>query len=353
MDCYGRSDRPPSDQHRGGGRKGIPTSYAPPSNTVQRGTIQRIETYGAFVQLRDYRARGLVHKSQLSKIRIESVEDVIDLNDEVFVKVTDVTQEIDEETGKVRHRVSLSLRYADQENGTDLDPDGIAAAADASRRGNRGDGTPGDPSTLEQNLNSTIGMGLAIDPLATMRQVHGGRLVLKGSREKGGVLFNGYALVDDDEGEVSIDHTQQPIAPPAPVNNLVRPMGRGRGSTLPAWMTRLDTDPTGDSLKRQRGRLKSRSRSPGSVGSFSSNSCTLGDRRHKRKHKSRRYDSGEKEKNHRKDKHRSRDRNRDKIKGSSRNRHKERRLYSDRKDHSKNSPRCRSKSRSHCRHSSS
>lgn len=93
---------------------------------------------------------------------------------------------------------------------------------------------------------SNIGMSTAIDP---------GNLILRGVTTSRGTAdvaissFNGYDLVGDDEGE--------PSPPPLPVGrepslsssshiagakNTISPMGRGRGMTLPAWMTKIDTE---------------------------------------------------------------------------------------------------------------
>ena len=78
---------------------------------------------------------------------------------------------------------------------------------------------------LTLSLNSAIGMGVALDPMAIAN--NSSNLVLKSDGTKRTNLINGYALVDDDEGE-------PPATEPA---HILKPMGRGRGSTLPAWMT--------------------------------------------------------------------------------------------------------------------
>lgn len=84
---------------------------------------------------------------------------------------------------------------------------------------------------LAQSLNSAIGMGVALDPMAPKRSSN---LVLKSDGTKQSSLINGYALVGDDEGEVRAPQTA----------TRIQPIGRGRGSTLPAWMTH-SSGPTG------------------------------------------------------------------------------------------------------------
>jgi hypothetical protein len=78
---------------------------------------------------------------------------------------------------------------------------------------------------LTLSLNSAIGMGVALDPMAVISKST--NLVLKSDGAKTN-LINGYALVDDDEGEPPVTDLDPP---------MLKPMGRGRGSTLPAWMT--------------------------------------------------------------------------------------------------------------------
>src|SRR5579863_6206406 len=53
------------------------------------GTVTRIITIGAFVQILPGK-EGLVHISQLAPQRVEKVEDVVKLGDEVMVKVVEI-----------------------------------------------------------------------------------------------------------------------------------------------------------------------------------------------------------------------------------------------------------------------
>ncbi|WP_025728013.1 polyribonucleotide nucleotidyltransferase [Atopobacter phocae] len=56
---------------------------------VYEGTIKRIERFGAFVEIASGK-EGLVHISQISKDRIEKVEDVLKLGDKLKVKVVEI-----------------------------------------------------------------------------------------------------------------------------------------------------------------------------------------------------------------------------------------------------------------------
>ena len=53
---------------------------------VMTGTVDSLQTYGAFIQLEDGLS-GLVHISQISQKRIKSPKDVLNVGDEVQVKV--------------------------------------------------------------------------------------------------------------------------------------------------------------------------------------------------------------------------------------------------------------------------
>jgi predicted RNA-binding protein with RPS1 domain len=265
------------------------------------GEIVRIEKYGAFCSLMiDERStqqpraggwfpprlpQGLIHISQLHSSRVERVEDVVSLQDHVWVKVLEVEQRAgeDEHTDKTRFRIKLSMKDAAQD-GTRQD------------LGRQREQVESAKTQLETNLNSMIGMGVARDPMQN--------LVIKSQR--GGVASNtagmtfrgGYSLVDDDEGEPyqpsrNIDVSSQPDA----LNSInshnskgglaVAPMGRGRGATLPAWMTSQKKDgrnegPTGIASP------------PGSDNSIDSGADQIDgdDGRKRRKHrKSRKHDS--------------------------------------------------------------
>ncbi|KAL9184964.1 hypothetical protein ACHAXT_002741 [Thalassiosira profunda] len=217
-----------------------PRFQPPELYSISRGIVSRIEPYGCFVKLNNSPISGLVHISQLHANKIADVNDVVSLEDEVWVKVMDVQVE-ETEDGRRRHKIRLSMKYAHQDTGQDLDPENEQMEADM-QRGSKGGGggggggnafDSGASSQLGRSLASNIGMSTAIDP---------GNLVLKG---KGGgaaatTSFNGYALVGEDEGEPQIEKPVVEAKPaPAPV---ARPMGRGRGINLPAWMTKSDPE---------------------------------------------------------------------------------------------------------------
>ena len=219
------------------------------------GRIVRITDYGAFCEIdvdeqgpTNRPIRGLIHISQLATTRVENVEDVVSNDDSVWVKILNIS-EYDEATPTSssatrrhpshhnrRHKVSLSLKDASQDGSRrDL----------AKEETNEKDQRLKTSTQMESSLNSTIGMGLARDPMDPMAQ----RILLKQDKNigSGPLIINGYSLVDDTEGEplpppiTELDSStrRKTSATDTTGVGFVRaaPMGRGRGATLPAWMT--------------------------------------------------------------------------------------------------------------------
>lgn len=86
----------------------------PEIGAIYSGKVTRLMTFGAFVEIAPGK-EGLVHISKLDVKRVEKVEDVVNVGDQVLVKVT----EIDDQG-----RINLSRRDALVEvNGATVDPD--------------------------------------------------------------------------------------------------------------------------------------------------------------------------------------------------------------------------------------
>lgn len=75
---------------------------------VYLGKVVRITTFGAFVEILPGKD-GLVHISKLDKKRVEKVEDVVNIGDEILVKVTEIDKQ---------GRINLSRKDAMAEEGT-------------------------------------------------------------------------------------------------------------------------------------------------------------------------------------------------------------------------------------------
>ncbi|GAB5359695.1 hypothetical protein AAMO2058_000564900 [Amorphochlora amoebiformis] len=119
------------------GSRPKPVDYAniavPELNSIQRGTVESIAKFGIFVRLDLYpppSPLALVHVSQISRQRVENVEDHFSLKDRLWVKVVEISKE-----KKAPPRISLSYKHVNQETGADRDPNGEIYQMEARRRG--------------------------------------------------------------------------------------------------------------------------------------------------------------------------------------------------------------------------
>ena len=107
---------------------------APKEREILRGVVVRLQSFGAFVRLERFRRDGLVHISELADRRVEDVSDVVNVGEEVWVKVMSV------ESGKI----ALSMASVEQSSGVDLDP--THSRAERRRGGGGGGGGGGGRS---------------------------------------------------------------------------------------------------------------------------------------------------------------------------------------------------------------
>jgi small subunit ribosomal protein S1 len=94
------------------------------------GKVTKLVTFGAFVRVADG-IEGLVHISELSEKHVETADQVVSVNDEVFVKIIDIDLE--------RRRISLSLKQANFDvdpEATEFDPALYGMLAEYDEQGN-------------------------------------------------------------------------------------------------------------------------------------------------------------------------------------------------------------------------
>ena len=99
---------------------------------VVPGKVTKLVPFGAFVRV-DEGIEGLVHISELAERHVEIPEQVVQVGDEIFVKVIDIDLE--------RRRISLSLKQANEGTigealGEDFDPTLYGMAATYDEQGN-------------------------------------------------------------------------------------------------------------------------------------------------------------------------------------------------------------------------
>ena len=142
--------------------------------------------------------------------RVEDPKDVVDVGEAVRVKVVE-----HKDAGKY----SLSMKAVDQATGEDLDP---------TNAGYQPSGGPGGRG------RDKIVAGDELDPMEAQRR----GLAPQSQRFASG---GDYALVEEDRAP-----------PPPPPDAPLPPMGRGRGATMPAWMSQLQADVGGASKKKKK-----------------------------------------------------------------------------------------------------
>ncbi|MFN0282324.1 MAG: 30S ribosomal protein S1 [Kineosporiaceae bacterium] len=97
---------------------------------VVPGKVTKLVPFGAFVRV-DEGIEGLVHISELAERHVEIPEQVVQVNDSIFVKVIDIDLE--------RRRISLSLKQANEGTaaaGEEFDPSLYGMAAEYDEAGN-------------------------------------------------------------------------------------------------------------------------------------------------------------------------------------------------------------------------
>jgi small subunit ribosomal protein S1 len=107
------------------------------------GKVTKIVPFGAFVRVADG-IEGLVHISELSSKHVEHADQVVSVNQDVFVKLIDIDLE--------RRRISLSLKQALEEvdpAGSDFNPVLYGMSADYDENGQYRYPEGFDPATSE------------------------------------------------------------------------------------------------------------------------------------------------------------------------------------------------------------
>ncbi len=100
---------------------------------IYTGQVVRIESYGCFVQIAPG-VDGMVHISQLADYRVPSVEDVVQLGDEITVMVTDI-----DPAGKIRLSRQAVLEGWTPEEARERDRAGGGRPGGGDRSGRSGD----------------------------------------------------------------------------------------------------------------------------------------------------------------------------------------------------------------------
>jgi len=207
-----------------------------------------MEKFGAFVQFGNFRKNGLVHVSHIArssgpKDRFE-VEDIVSLNEQVWVKVTNI------DDGKI----GLSMKLVSQNDGTDLDPLNVEYEQQEARR--RPMPKDQEKMTLTDKLNT----------ICTKCGTKG-HFAFDCTMSKGGTK---YALVDDDEPAMHLPGAVVGKAPPPPPGaatntnsvplNEAAFLARFGSSEKKEKKAKKEKKPKKESAKKEKKRLKKEKR---------------------------------------------------------------------------------------------
>ncbi|CDJ40880.1 S1 RNA-binding domain containing protein, putative [Eimeria tenella] len=129
----------------------------PELNSIHRGTVKRIQAFGAFVALDGFDRDGLLHISCISKDKIDKVDDVLSVGDKVWVKVR-VARALGWSRSKCLQvckvdedgKYGLDMRDISQQDGTDKDPRNLHRV-----RNGRGGPLRPEAIVLEAVVNAT------------------------------------------------------------------------------------------------------------------------------------------------------------------------------------------------------
>ncbi|KWW99882.1 30S ribosomal protein S1 [Carbonactinospora thermoautotrophica] len=94
---------------------------------VVPGRVTKLVPFGAFVRVEEG-IEGLVHISELAERHVEIPEQIVQVGDEIFVKIIDIDLE--------RRRISLSLKQANEAGEVEFDPTLYGMAAQYDEQGN-------------------------------------------------------------------------------------------------------------------------------------------------------------------------------------------------------------------------
>lgn len=111
-------------ERRQSGERSWQDETPPKMYSILKGTVASVQAYGAFIRFPGRKKNGLVHKSQISNVPVDKPEEVLEVGEEVHVKV------ISNENGKI----ALSMKVVSQTTGEDMDPNHIQASLDEQRR---------------------------------------------------------------------------------------------------------------------------------------------------------------------------------------------------------------------------
>ncbi|XP_076234946.1 zinc finger CCHC domain-containing protein 17 [Calliopsis andreniformis] len=94
-------------------------------NQIFLGEVASVQNYGAFIKIPGCAAQGLIHKSQVSTAHVDDVAEILQRGERVWCKIISIGDD---------SKIGLSMKYVNQGNGTDLDPNGVELQRDMQKK---------------------------------------------------------------------------------------------------------------------------------------------------------------------------------------------------------------------------
>ncbi|KAK9310019.1 hypothetical protein QLX08_000498 [Tetragonisca angustula] len=116
-------------------------------NQIFLGEVASVQNYGAFIRIPGCSAQGLIHKSQVSSAHVDNVIEVLQKGERIWCKVISIGDD-----GKI----GLSMKYVNQGNGTDLDPNRVQLQRDIQKK-----------KIVEKHENKTIHLEAVLNTTCT------------------------------------------------------------------------------------------------------------------------------------------------------------------------------------------
>ncbi|XP_078334593.1 zinc finger CCHC domain-containing protein 17-like [Crassostrea virginica] len=95
----------------------------PELHTIFYGEVSSVQQYGVFVKIPGFKKQGLVHKSQMSKVRVEDPSEMLATGEKVYCKVISLEN----------NKIGLSMKVVNQTTGRDEDSANVQSSIDLQK----------------------------------------------------------------------------------------------------------------------------------------------------------------------------------------------------------------------------
>ncbi|XP_048727089.1 zinc finger CCHC domain-containing protein 17-like [Ostrea edulis] len=103
----------------------------PELHSLFYGEVSSVQQYGVFIKIPGFKKQGLVHKSQMSKVRVDDPSEMLATGEKVYCKVISIEN----------NKVGLSMKVVNQTTGQDEDSANVQSTMDLqkNRKFHKGD----------------------------------------------------------------------------------------------------------------------------------------------------------------------------------------------------------------------